>query len=416
MSIYSKQSGFRKRHITETALIGIIDELLFNLDSDRVSDMTLIDYCKASDMVDHSILLQKLQACGLDNKLLIWFRSYLNERRQLVSMGNIESPTTCVRHGVPQGSILGPLLFIAFINDFPLHVSSAQINLYADDTTLTATANFDSVGVLQSSLTTAISEVDQWATANKLPLNEGKIKVLTITGKRLSTRINHDLAVVVNEKQLENVRCAKLLGQEIDHELTFIPHVKKLSKNLSQRIGILKRIKHCLPLKHRLIFYNTLIRTVTDYVNVVWTTCDCLNRVLKLQKRAARIILDADCQASSVKLFNKLNWIPFFEQAKLTKCCIIYKLLQGHLPTYLKSLLKLTSNTHSRQTRYANFNIARPVIKRKTEGGRKFTVTACQAWNSLSLSMRKIASLDSFRNSLGKKNFEEQQLLNPFIL
>ena len=399
MSIYSKQSGFRKRHITETALIGIIDELLFNLDSDRVSDMTLIDYCKASDMVDHSILLQKLQACGLDNKLLIWFRSYLNERRQLVSMGNIESPTTCVRHGVPQGSILGPLLFIAFINEFPLHVSSAQIKLYADDTTLTATANFDSVGVLQSSLTTAISEVDQWATANKLPLNEGKIKVLTITGKRLSTRINHDLAVVVDEKQLENVRCAKLLGQEIDHELTFIPHVKKLSKNLSQRIGILKRIKHCLPLKHRLIFYNTMIRTVTDYVNVVWTTCDCLNRVLKLQKRAARIILDADCQASSVKLFNKLNWIPFFEQAKLTKCCIIYKRLKGHVPTYLKSLLKLTSDTHSRQTRYANFNIARPVIKREIEGGRTFTVTACQAWNSLPLSMRKIASLNSLKNS-----------------
>ena len=105
-----------------------------------------------------------------------------------------------------------------------------------------------------------------------------------------------------------------------------------------------------------------MIRPVIDYVNVVWTTCDCLNRVLKLQKRAARIILDAD------------------------------------------------------MTRYANFNITRPVIKRKTEGGRKFTVTACQAWNSLPLSMRKIASLNSFRNSLGKKFFEEQQLLNPFIL
>ena len=361
--IYSKQSGFRKRHSTETALIGIIDELLFNLDSDRVSGMILIDYCKAFDMVDHSILLQKLQAYGFDNKSLIWFRSYLNERRQLVSMGNIESPTACVRHGVPQGSILGPLLFIVFINDLPLHVSSAQIDLYADDTTLTSAANFDSVGVLQSSLTTAISEVDQWETANKLPLNEGKTKVLTITGKRLSTRINHDLAVVVNGKQLENVRCAKLLGLEIDHELTFIPHVEKLSKKLSQRIGILKRIKYCLPLKHRLIFYNTMIRPVIDYVNVVWTSCDkhCLNRVLKLQKRAARVILDADCQASSVKLFNKLNWIPFFEQAKLTKCCIIYKRLQGHVPTYLKSLLKLTSDTHSRQTGYANFNIAHPV-------------------------------------------------------
>ena len=242
--------------------------------------------------------------------------------------------------------------------------------------------------------------------------------MLTITGKRLSTRINHDLAVVVNGKQLENVRCAKLLGLEIDHELTFIPHVEKLSKKLSQRIGILKRIKYCLPLKHRLIFYNTMIRQVIDYVNVDWTSCDkhCLNRVLKLQKRAARVILDADCQASSLKLFNKLNWTPFFEQAKLTKCCIIYKRLQGYVPTYLKSLLKLTSDTHSRQTRYANFNIARPVIKREIEGGRTFTVTACQAWNSLPLSMRKIASLNSFRNSLWKKIFEEQQLLNHFIL
>ncbi|KAL9956690.1 hypothetical protein ACROYT_G038209 [Oculina patagonica] len=179
--IYSKQSGFRKRHSTETALIGIIDELLFNLDNDRVSGMILIDYCKAFDMVDHSILLQKLQAYGLDDKSINWFRSYLNERLQLVSMGNKESPTACVRHGVPQGSILGPLLFIAFINDLPLHVSSAQIDLYADDTTVTSTANYGSVDFLQSSLTTAISEVDQWATANKLPLNESKTKVLTVT-------------------------------------------------------------------------------------------------------------------------------------------------------------------------------------------------------------------------------------------
>ena len=122
--------------------------------------------------------------------------------------------------------------------------------------------------------------------------------MLTITGKRLSTRINHNLAVVVNGKQLENVRCVKLLGLRIEHELTFIPRVEKLSKKLSQRIGISKRIKYCLPLKHRLVFYNTIIRQVIDYVNVDWTRCDkhCLNRVLKLQKRAARVILDADCQ------------------------------------------------------------------------------------------------------------------------
>lgn len=108
--IYPKQSGFWKRHSTETASIEIIDELLFNLDIDRVSGMILIDYCEAFDMVDHSILLQKLQVYGLDSKSLAWFQSYLDNRCQLVSLGNKESPTVFVRHGVPQGSILSPLL------------------------------------------------------------------------------------------------------------------------------------------------------------------------------------------------------------------------------------------------------------------------------------------------------------------
>ena len=161
--IYAKQSGFRKRHSTETALIEIIYELLFNLDNDRVSGMILIDYCKAFDMVDHSILLQKLQVYGLDCKSLAWFQSYLDNRRQLVSLGNKESPTVCVRHGVPQGSILGPLLFITYINDLPLHVTSAEIDLYADDTTLTSATHYDNIDTLQSSLSTAISEVNQWA-------------------------------------------------------------------------------------------------------------------------------------------------------------------------------------------------------------------------------------------------------------
>ena len=148
----------------------------------------------------------------------------------------------------------------------------------------------------------------------------------------------------------KNVHCAKLLGLEIDQELTFIPHIDKLCKKLSQGTGILKKIRYCLPLKYRLLFYNVMIRPVMAYVNLVWSSCDkrCLNRVLTLQKRAARIILDADSQTSSVKLFNKLKWIPFYEQAKIVKCCIIYKRLEGHVTTYLKSLLKRSCKTHSR--------------------------------------------------------------------
>ena len=141
-------------------------------------------------MFDHSILQQKPQVYGLDSKSLAWFGSYLDGRRQLVSMDDKESPTAWFRHGIPQGSILGPFLCIAYINDLPLHVSSAEIDLYANDTTLISAAHYENIDNLQSSLTTAISEVNQWATANKLPLNENKTKVLTFTGKRL--RLNQN--------------------------------------------------------------------------------------------------------------------------------------------------------------------------------------------------------------------------------
>ena len=149
--------------------------------------------------------------------------------------------------------------------------------------------------------------------------------------EKYAAEMDDDINVSVNGSQLENVQCAKLLGLEIDKELAFHSHVDKLCKKLSQRIGILKKIKHCLQIKHRVLFYNAIIRPVMDYVSVIWSNCDkhCLDRVLKLQKRAARIVIGADSYAPSVQLFNILKWIPFFKNAKLAKCCIIYKRLQG---------------------------------------------------------------------------------------
>ena len=121
---------------------------------------------------------------------------------------------------------------------------------------------------------------------HKLPLNEKKTKVLTICRKRLSNRIRNEIVISVNGSQLENIQCAELLGLEIDKELTFHSHVDKLYKKLSQRIGILKKIRHCLQIKHRVPFYNAIIRPVMDYVSVIWSNCDkhCLDRVLKLQR------------------------------------------------------------------------------------------------------------------------------------
>ena len=166
--IYIRQSGFRSKHSTETALIKIIDDLLFNLDNDRVSGMVLVDYRKAFDMIDHTLLLKKLEMYGISRESLQWLTSYLKDRRQLVKLGDKQSSVTIVRHGIPQGSILGPLLFIVFINDLPLYVTSSRIDLCADDTTLTSSTNYSSIGRLEGTLSTSIAEIVDWAASKSI--------------------------------------------------------------------------------------------------------------------------------------------------------------------------------------------------------------------------------------------------------
>ena len=382
--IYTRQSGFRLRHSTETALIKVIDDLLFNLDNDCVSGMVLIDYRKAFDMIDHTLLLKKREVYGLSTETLQWFTSYLTNRRQLVKLGDKQSNLANVPHGISQGSILGPLLFIVFINDLPFHVTSSTIDLYADDTTLTSCANYSSIDKLEQNLNSSVAEIAEWAASNKLPINESKTKAILITGKRLASKINYEMALTINGTKLEVVPSVKLLSLEIDFELSFNSHVEKLCTKLSKRIGILKKIRSCLPMRQRLLFYNSMIRSVLHYVSSIWTSCDKANlgRVLKLQKRAARVISDADNQASSVKLFNRLQWLPFYEESKIAKCCVAYKRIKGEVPLYTKGSLILNSQQHNRATRYSNINFICPRFNRMTEGGRSFAVTTCQLWNS----------------------------------
>jgi len=221
-------------------------------------------------------------------------------------LGNKQSNVANVPHGIPQGFILGPFLFIYFINDLPFHVNSSTINLYADDTTLTSSANYSSTDRLEQNLNSSVAEIAEWAAFNKLPINESKTQAIHITGKRLSPKINYEMALTINGTKLEVVPSVKLLGLEIDSELSFNSHVEKLCTKLSQQIGILKKIRSCLPMRQSLLFYNSMIRSVLHYVSSIWTSCDKENigRVLKLQKRAARVISDVDNQTSSVKLFN----------------------------------------------------------------------------------------------------------------
>ncbi len=150
-----------------------------------------------------------------------------------------------------------------------------------------------------------------------------------------------------------------------------------------------------------------------DYVNVIWTTCNKKNlgRVLKLQKRAVRVILNTDRTAPSVPLFNRFKWRPFYEDAKVTGWAIAYKRVQGFLPSYLQESLRL----NSRHTRYSNYNLLFPSLKRQTEGGRTFVVQTCQAWNSLSLELRKNLHTTVFETVFCSSIFRKQHFIDHFF-
>ena len=175
--LFKHQSGFRPFHSCETAMIDLVDNLLGNTDNGLVSGLSLIDFRKAFDLVDHGVLLKKLAIYQLSDASLLWFRSYLERRLQKVSINGVLSSSLPITSGVPQGSILGHLLFIIFINDLPLYLSSARLYIYADDTTQLAAGRH--VTDVALTLTDGLCKINEWASNNCMALNADKTKSQT---------------------------------------------------------------------------------------------------------------------------------------------------------------------------------------------------------------------------------------------
>ena len=357
--LYNLQSGFRGHHSTETALITIIDRALNNLDNNCINGFIFADFKKAFDLVDHDLLLEKLRLYDLDDSSLHLMRSYLTSRKQFTTVENVSSPLRELTHGVPQGSVLAPLLFLIFINDLPeAFTPSTTVDIFADDTTLSNSATWNEVGTLKNDLGNSILLLEDWSKQNRPHLNIKKTKSMLIDS---------------------------------------------VCNKLSKRIGLLRSIKHLLPKQERIILYNSIIKPILMYGSVVWTKTsnENIRRAFRLQKRAARVILNVGLrEEQTVTIFNKLNWIPFYDETNINKCCIVYKCLQGMAPAYLVNRLSKVSEISSRSTRYSDINLRCPRYTRETEGGKTFISTASKLWNSLPVHISRSPNLISFKREL----------------
>ncbi len=209
--LHDTQSGFRPKHSCETALVHMIDSWLTALDNGKLVGVVLVDFRKAFDLVDQEMLLSKLGLYGIGEETLEWFKSYLTDRRQKVTINNVLSDVKPVTCGVPQGSILGPLLFLLCINDLPLYTNNVITDLYADDTTLYEVN--DSIEDIQIKLQLALNNLDMWCKVNGMLVNTDKTKLMLIATPQKRSRLRCDtLNLKYKNDTLKAIESDKILG------------------------------------------------------------------------------------------------------------------------------------------------------------------------------------------------------------
>jgi hypothetical protein len=343
---YPNQYGFRKGHNTEHAVIELIDRIIFEMEKNRTPLNIYLDMTKAFDTLDHEILLRKLEHYGIRNKSLELFSSYMTNRYQYVVLNNTESDLLPIKTGVPQGSILGPLLFIIYINDLVQASKIFKPIIYADDTTLfTAIRALDTQINRSTILNQELSEIFTWLKLNKLSLNCNKTKAMLF--HKPQKKVSFPL-LKIDEKEIEYVKQFNFLGIIIDSNINWKYHAQNVTKKLSRSLGIMNSLKHILPIEALLHIYNCLFLSNINYGLFLWGWQS--KNVGKQVKKAVRIITKSKYNAHTNILFKGLQLLNFESLCTLHDYKICFQLLNKSLPEYLSAL---GSEMQVCQTRYA---------------------------------------------------------------
>ena len=335
------------------------------------------------------------------------FTSYLEERSQRTTFRGHVSETLHVDQGLPQGSILGPLFFILFINDLPLCVKS-DIDMYADDSNITSTATC--VTELNATLNDDFGNISTWCKEDRMAGNSSKTKSMLITTwQKRNALPNNDrsLTVHLDGDLLENTTTERLLGVQISQNLSWDEHITSVEKTVNMKLALLRRIKCYLPLAARKLFYNTHILPHLDYCSIIWGRSTFVNRLVTLQKRAARMILDiTDYQFPSAEMFKMLNWMSINERIEFRTATIVYRSINNLAPAYMSAMFKFTKDVSVRQTRSSCRNdLYIPSGKHKELYMKSFAYSGAELWNKLCPTIRSKSSLNSFKSTYIKHHF-----------
>ena len=386
------QSGFRPLHSTSTCLTHVTNTLLHNIDKGYLTGLVLLDLSKAFDTLDHNVMLDKLSDFGFNRSALQWFSSYLTGRTQSICVNGVTSEPMSIQFGVPQGSVLGPLLFIMYINDLPLAVRVCNVELYADDTLLFFASK--SVRDIESQLTSDLENLISWFHSNFLILNVNKTKIMLIgTYQRLSAA--DGFSIRADNTDLDRVYAFKYLGVLMDQTLSWKDHIDSLGKKISSRLGMLRRARKVLPKATCVTLYNTMVLPLFDYCAAVWDGCGVGYKgyLDKLNRRAACIIEGRSVAAD--ELFTVFSWPNLQARRDYLKCVLVYKSLRNLAPAYLLTEFKYAHQIHTYNTRHCDL-LRFPLAKTAKYQG-SFRFNGARAFNALPLKIRNAIDLKEFK-------------------
>ena len=392
--ITPKQFGFRAGYSTSYAIIELIRKVSNALDNKEIMIGLFLDLSKAFDSLDHTILLNKLECYGFRGIAMEWFKSYISNRKQYVVFDKYESQAMTVRCGVPQGSILGPLLFLLYVNDICNVSKVLELILFADDTSVFM--SHQDITVLQNRFNTEFDKLVDWLYDNKLVLNIKKTNFMTFTNKHIDIT---QVKVKVKDSFIDQVIHTTFLGITIDNKLTWKEHTGVICNKISKHVGVFYKLKF-FPKETLMILYNTLILPHLYYCILIWAHSSVLNmnRLLMFQKKIVRIVTHSQYLAHTMPLFYSLKTLRISDIYVYHCAIFMYLCFNELLPNAILQYFELNKNIHGHQTRYSNnFHIpgVRTLVCQNT-----IFFRGPKIWNEIPLEIRLSPSLNSFKRKM----------------
>ena len=391
------QSAYRRHHSTKTALVKALSDILEAADSRQVTLLGLLDLSAAFDTVDHDILLRRLQTSfGISGITLRWLKSFLTERTQAVTHHGHVSTYRLQKYGVPQGSVLGPLLFILYTSDIHRIAGECRIRVhsYADDTQLYVTCFTADRHASMDLLQACIDKLHRWMCANRLKLNTDKTQFVWLGSpfqlKDLSLDKNHAI---------------RNLGVMIDAHLSVRDHVNSVVRSCFYQLRQLRHIRHSLTTEAVRTLVHALIATRIDYCNAILygVSATVLRRLQAVLNAAARLISGVRRNDHITPVMRELHWLPVNHRISYKVAMMTFDCLRGQCPAYLKDVCKPVCSMAAcnRLRSAARGDLIVPRTRTVRFGPRSFYVAAPVVWNSLPSNLKSpVISREVFRKHL----------------